>query len=323
MSENEGRKSILNGDHRNNPGIGLALGGGMARGFAHIGVLNVLRRHNIEPGIVAGTSIGAVVAGCYLANRLNEFTDWALSLNRLTILSYLDFRIRSAGMIGGNKLSNLLENHFGDMIIEDLPKPLITIAADLVTGHEVWIRKGPLVEAMRASFALPGVFPPVERNGRLLVDGALINPCPVAPCQAMGARLTIAVDLHADIMGKATKPGNKFPTVAGFDVFDENDVPQRAQEKIKSSGMARRLFRREENSPSLFGVMVSSLSIMQDRLTRSRMAGDPPDIHIKPKIGHIGMLEFEKAEELIALGEDAALRVIDDIRDAAQMLLPR
>src|SRR5690349_6434041 len=141
MSENEGTKNILNGDPRNNPAIGLALGGGMARGFAHIGVLNVLKRHNIEPSIVAGTSIGAVVAGCYLAQRLNEFTDWALSLNRLTILSYLDFRIRSAGMIGGNKLSHLLEEHFGNTLIEDLPRPLITIAADLVTGHEVWIRK--------------------------------------------------------------------------------------------------------------------------------------------------------------------------------------
>ncbi len=321
MTENEATKNTRDAPRNGSHGIGLALGGGMARGFAHIGVLNVLKRHNIEPSIVAGTSIGAVVGGCYLTNQLNEFTDWALSLNRLTILSYLDFRIRSAGMIGGNKLTRMLEDHFRDINIEDLPHPFITIAADLVTGHEVWIRKGSVVEAMRASFALPGVFPPVERNHRLLVDGALINPLPISACQAMGARLTIAVDLHADIMGKAVKPGQNYQTVAGFDMFDEDDVPKRAVEKLNTS-MARRLFRREENSPSLFGVMVSALGIMQDRLTRSKLAADPPDIHIKPKIGHIGMLEFERAQELIELGEEAALAVIDDIRDAARVLLP-
>ncbi|MDB2682646.1 patatin-like phospholipase family protein [Alphaproteobacteria bacterium] len=322
MSENEGPKDIKDEVPQNGSGIGLALGGGMARGFAHIGVLNVLRRHNIEPSIVAGTSIGAVVGGCYLAHKLNELTDWALSLNRLTILSYLDFRIRSAGMIGGNRLTKMLEENFADMDIADLPHPFITIAADLVTGHEVWIREGALIDAMRASFALPGVFPPVERNHRLLVDGALINPVPVSACQAMGARMTIGVDLHADIMGKAVKPGQKYPTVAGFDVFDDDKVASKAKEKMNTS-TARRLFRREDkSSPSLFGVMVSALGIMQDRLTRSRLAGDPPDIHIKPKIGHIGLLEFERAEELIQLGEDAALASIEDIRDAARVLLP-
>ena len=225
-------------------------------------------------------------------------------------------------MIGGNRLMALLEENFKDVVIEELPTPFITIAADLVTGHEVWIRKGDLIEAMRASFALPGVFPPVERNHRLLVDGALVNPVPIAPCQAMGARMTIGVDLHGDIMGKAAKSGQSYQTIAGFDLFNDQDVPPEAQKKVRS-GIARRLFRREDkNSPSLFGVMVSSLNIMQDRLTRSRLAGDPPDIHIKPKIGHIGLLEFEKAEELIALGEEAALRVIDDIKEASQVLLP-
>ena len=167
-----------------------------------------------------------------------------------------------------------------------------------------------------------GVFPPMERNGRFLIDGALTNPVPVAPCLAMGARMTIAVDLHADVIGKATKPGESYPTVAGFDMFDSKDISPAQQKKIKNP-MARRLFRREENDhPSLFGVMVSSLGIMMDRLTRSRLAGDTPDIHIKPKIGHIGLLEFEKADELIAAGEEAALEVIDDIREAARVLLP-
>lgn len=318
---NGGDKEILSAAPKHPPGIGLALGGGMARGFAHIGVLNALLRNGIQPSIVTGTSIGSVVGGCYLTGRLRDLEEWALGLNRMKIFSYLDFRVRSAGMIGGTRLKSLLENYFLDINIEDLPHPFISIAADLRTGHEVWLRKGPLIEAMRASFALPGVFPPVERNHRLLVDGALVNPLPIAPCQAMGARMTIAVDLHADLIGKAAKPGKSYQTITGFDMFNEADVPLEQQEKF-SSTMAKRLFRREENSPSLFGVMVSALSIMQDRLTRSRVAGDPPDIHIKPQIGHIGMLEFERAKELIEEGEAAAERHMDDIKAAIKVFLP-
>lgn len=302
-------------------GIGLALGGGMARGFCHIGVLKTLNKHGIYPSIVAGTSIGALVGGSYLTGKLDELEDWALSLNRFRVFSYLDFRIRSAGLIGGNKLEKILDEHFDGIDIESLPQPFIAIAADLITGHEIWLRKGALKEAMKASFALPGVFPPVKRNHRNLVDGALVNPVPVSVCQAMGARLTIAVDLHADIIGKAAKPGMQYQTVAGFDVYNDQDVPKEAQKRFFGSGFAKRLFRREEDNPSLFGVMVSALNIIQDRITRSRLAGDPPDIHIKPHIGHIGMLEFERAEELIRLGEEAAERAMPKIKTAMQVLL--
>ncbi len=313
-----GSKSPENGI----PGLGLALGGGMARGFAHIGVLRVLRKHGIYPSLVSGTSIGAVAGGCYLAGRLNQLEDWALSLNRYKIFSYMDFRIRSAGLIGGEALIETLQDHFGDRMIEDLPHPFIAIACDLVTGHEVWIRKGKIVDAMRASFALPGIFPPVERNHRFLIDGALVNPCPVSVCQALGARMTIAVDLNADLIGKAASKNQNFQTITGFDIFNDEDVKPEAQKMFKGFSLTRRLFRRDENSPSLFGVMVSSLNIIQDRLTRSRLAGEPPDIHIKPNIGHIGLLEFERAEELIKEGEAAALRMLPEIQAAMQVLLP-
>jgi len=303
------------------PGIGLALGGGMARGFAHIGVLRALNNHGIFPTTIAGTSIGAVVGGCYLANKLDEFEEWALSLNRLKIFSYLDFRVRSAGLVGGKKLKETLGQHFEDMTFEDLPNKFISIATDLATGHEIWMRKGNLMDAMTASFALPGVFPPVEYDGRFLVDGALVNPCPISPCQALGARMTIAIDLNADLIGKATKPGSSYQTVTGFDVFNKNDVPEEEQKKFKGSTITRRLFRREENNPSLFGVMVSALGIIQDRLTRSRLAGEPPDIHIKPSIGHIGLLEFERANELIAAGEEATLKMMPEIKAAMHVFL--
>lgn len=304
-------------------GVGLALGSGLAKGFAHIGVLKVLHKHGIHPSIMSGSSIGAVVGGSYLAGKLDELEDWARSLNRLNIISYLDFRVRSAGLIGGNRLIRLMNENFGGIMMEDLPYPFIALASDLKTGHEVWIQKGPLTDALRASFALPGVFPPVDMNHRFLVDGALVNPVPVSPCRALGARMTIAVDLNADLIGKASDPDKKYQKVAGFDLFNDDDVPPEEQTPFKKSGITKRLFRREDsNNPSLFGVMVSALNIMQDRLTRSRMAGDPPDVHIKPEIGHIGLLEFEKADELIALGEEAALRALPEIRAAMDVLLP-
>ncbi len=310
--------SVTNGQ----PNLAIALGGGMARGFAHIGVLKALNRHKIYPSLVAGTSIGSVVGGCYLAGKVDELEEWALSLNRYKIFSYLDFRVRSAGLIGGKRLRDTLEEHFADMQFEDLPHRLICISTDLATGHEVWMRSGPLIEAITASFALPGVFPPVFHDERHLVDGALVNPCPISPCQALGARMTIAVDLNTDLIGKAAKPGTSYQTVTGFDVFNNDDVSPEAQKPFLSNAISRRLFRREDKShPSLFGVMVSGLSILQDRLTRSRLAGEPPDIHIKPPIGHIGLLEFEKAKELISLGEESTEKLIPDIKAAMNVLL--
>lgn len=303
-------------------GIGIALGGGLARGFAHIGVLRTLNKHGIYPGIVAGTSMGALVGGAYLTGKLDELEEWALSLNRFKIFSLLDLKVRSPGLIGGDRLYKVLESHFDGIDIQDLPHPFITIASDLVTGHEIWLREGNLSQAIQASYALPGVFPPVERNHRFLVDGALVNPVPVSVCQAFGSRLTIAVDLHGDLIGKSVKSGRKYQTVAGFDVFNDADVPKEEQKMFKASSFARRVFRRDRDKPSLFGVMVSSLGIIQDRITRSRLAGDPPDVHIKPAIGHIGMLEFERADELIQLGVEAAEKALPDIQIAMQVLLP-
>lgn len=303
------------------PPIGLALGSGLARGFAHIGALRALNRNGIYPTIIAGSSMGALVGGCYLAGKLDEFEDWALSLTRRGVLSHLDFTVLSSGLIGGKKIEKLLNTHFGDLIIEDLEYPLVTIASDLVTGHEVWLRKGNFVDAVRASFALPGVFPPVEINHRYLVDGALVNPVPVSPCQALGARLTIAIDVNADLIGKSAKPGDKFQTITGFDLLSEKQLAK-ADSNIFRRSILRRLFQRQPDAPSLFGVMFSALNIIQDRLTRSRLAGDPPDVHVKPQIGHIGLLEFEKAKEIIQTGDDAVEAMIPDIRAAMVSLLP-
>jgi NTE family protein len=308
--------------HPNEQMIGLALGGGVARGFAHIGVLRCLKRHNINPGIVAGTSIGAVAGAAYLSDKLDELEEWALSLNRKEVLRYLDIRVRSAGLIGGKKLFGVLEDHFKRMKIEDLPAPFTAVATDLVTGHEIWLRKGGLTRALKASFALPGIFPPVEVNHRYAIDGALVNPVPVSVCRALGAQMIIAIDLNADLVGKAAAPGQKYQAATGFDVYNDNDVSKEDQ-KIFNNSLARRLFGRKPDGPSLFGVMVSSLNIVQDRITRSRLAGDPPDVHIKPLIGHMGLLEFERAEEFIREGELATERAMPEIKAAMKVLLPQ
>lgn len=302
------------------PRIGLALGSGLARGFAHLGVIRALKRHGIEPTVISGSSMGALIGGAYLAHRMDALEEWAYSLTKFKVLSYLDFRVKASGLIGGERLMKLMLDNFGDVKVEDLPHPFIAITADLVTGHEVWLRKGRLVDVMRASFSLPGIFPPVFMNNRWLIDGALVNPVPVSACSASGARMTIAVNVGGDIIGKSKRPGESVPTVAGFDLLNF-EGPQQVEEE-KKKGLIQRVFRRDNNTggPSIFGVMLSSLNIVQDRLARSRLAGDPPDVLIVPRIGHIGLMEFDRAEELIEEGEAAVERAMPDIKAAYSVL---
>ena len=288
------------------PKIGLALGSGVGRGWAHIGVLKGLERAGIEVDRVAGTSIGALVAGVHLAGHLGALEAWARGLNRMRIMRYLDLSMQSGGIIGGRRLSRILMENLGQLSIEHLPKPFIVVATELATGHEIWLRRGPLVEALRASYALPGIFPPVELDGRPLVDGALVNPVPVSVCRAMGARLVIAVNLNADMLGSERI---------------HNKRTQLETENGDGASILESLFRRD-GTPSMFNVMASALNILQDRLGRSRLAGDPPDVTIAPKVGHIGLLDFDQAEELIEIGEAAVERALPSLEDALKILRP-
>jgi NTE family protein len=300
---------------KNRPRIGLALGGGVARGWAHIGVLHALERAGIRPDIVCGTSIGALVGGVHLAGKLDVLERWARSLSKLKIVTYLDFRVAGGGMIGGNRLMAAMRQQMGDISIEDLPVPYTCVATDLVTGHEVWLSRGNLVDALRASISLPGIFSPSELDGRWLIDGALVNPLPVSVCRAMGAEVVIAVNLNADLLGRTRAPGQRIPRAAGFDLL--NELPMAGQQAPnRLSGWLKSIFGREHDAPSLFGVMVQSLNIMLDRITRSRLAGEPPDVSIAPKLGHIGLLEFHRAEEVIAEGAAAAERAQGELAEA-------
>lgn len=298
------------------PRIGLALGGGGARGWAHIGVLKALARAGIEPDVVSGTSVGALVGGLQLAGRLDVLEGWARGLTKLKIASYLDFRV-GGGMIGGHRLSAVLREHLGKVTIEELSKPFTCVATDLLTGHEVWLRKGDLVEMLRASFSLPGLFSPVEVEGRWLVDGALVNPLPVSVCRAMGAHVVIAVNLNADPIGRVRMPGQRIPRAAGFDVLQA--LPG-SKANLGVGSWLRTVFGREPDAPSLFGTMVQSLNILLDRVTRSRLAGEPPDVSISPRLGHIGLLEFDRASEVIAEGEAATERTLAELGEVIALM---
>ena len=300
---------------RPRPRIGIALGAGVARGWAHIGVLRALAERGIAPDIVTGCSIGALVGGVHLAGRLDALEDWACKLSKLRILGYLDLRMRGGGMIGGHRLIAELRQHVGDLRIETLGSPFAAITTDLATGHEVWLRDGDLVEALKASIALPGIFPPVRVDHRWLVDGALVNPVPVSVCRALGADVVIAVNLNTDIIGKVRRPAplreadGPIPEPAAADSVE-------VASGFRLDSLSRRVFQHGYDGPNLFGVMVSSLAIIQDRISRSRLAGEPPDVHVTPRIGHIGLLEFDRAAEAIAEGAAALVRSLPELDDA-------
>lgn len=310
------------------PTIGLALGGGVARGWAHIGVIRRLLYHGIEPDIVAGTSIGALVGGCWLAGKLESLEDWALSLNKRRVLSYMDLLFNGTGLMGGAKLGKVLTHHIAETRIEDLPKPFTIVAAELATGHETWLRNGSLADAVQAAYALPGVFPPRKVDGRWLIDGALVNPLPVSVCRAMGARIVIAVGLHADAFGRAAvSRRERYDTmefVEGVGLRDtghgDAGKDDRSSPDNARLDAIRQLFGMGDKAPGMGTVMLASLNIVMDRLTRSRLAGDPPDVSILPQIGHIALLDFDKAEELIRLGEDAVDHQMPYIEEAVSIL---
>jgi NTE family protein len=305
------------------PVIGLVLGGGAARGFAHIGVVRTLVAHGIVPNVVVGTSIGAVVGGAYAAGHLDKLEEWARSLQRRNILGYLDIRLNGSGLIGGDKLAAQLEAAIGPILIEELPLKFATVATEVRTGHEIWLTHGRMVNAIRASYALPGIFSPVLVGDRWLVDGALVNPVPVSAARAFGAEIVIAANLSSDIFTHSTTIYAHGPSADMPEAVIEPAPPKRGFGKLFS---AERTMKREffggGGRPGISSVMVDAFNIMQDRITRARLAGDPPDLLISPRVGQIGWFDFHCADDLIAYGARAAERAIDSIHEAIHILAP-
>jgi len=293
------------------PRIGLALGSGSARGWSQIGVIRVLERAGISPEIVCGTSIGALVGAAYAAGEIERLHDWVKGLRWQAVVGMVDLRM-NGGLIEGGKLVDFFRAHFRDEGIARLPKAFGCVATELASGREIWLREGAVIDAVRASIALPGLFTPVERDGRLLVDGGLVNPVPVSLCRAMGADIVIAVDLNWDLIGRrhrgAEEPKAPGPGEPGR-MFASMLAKLRAARR-PGEGPAE-----SSDAPSLLEVLSTSLNIMQVRITQSRLAGEPADAMIRPRLAGIAAMDYHRAEAAIAEGERAAERALPLIVD--------
>ena len=307
------------------PRIGLALGSGSARGLSHIGVIRALEEMGIRPDIIAGCSVGAMVGGAHAAGHLAELETWLRGLDRMDVLGFFDLSLTSGGVILGERLTRVFRDFIGDLTLEALSLPFAAVATDLTTGREIWLDKGSLIDAVRASMGLPGLFAPVEKDGLWLVDGGLVNPVPVSICRAKGADIVIAVNLNGRLVAKHLPPHQPQPLrqLPPVPTSEETGLAERFKASLKTGfdAVLSRMWRVESDTPGLFDVMASSINIMQDRITRSRMAGDPPDLSLMPRVDHLGLLEVHRAAEAIDAGwacvrrDEEALRELVDRQD--------
>ena len=298
------------------PVVGLALGSGAARGWAHLGVLQELAREGIAPQIITGCSIGAFVGAAAASGDLDKLVRWAETLKWQDVVSLLDVSLRG-GLIKGQKLIDFFERNFVDRDFTELDQRFACVATELSTGREIWLHEGSVSAAVRASIALPGLMTPVLHEGRMLVDGGLVNPVPVSLCRAMGADVVIAVDLGSDMVGRAfrhsaVEPAPLEGTEAGwterllsrFGFAAEEGAP--APARVAGGG---------DNLPSLVSVISSSINIMQVRIARSRLAGEPADLLISPRVSQLGLMDYHRADEAIAEGVAAVARVRPLLRE--------
>lgn len=304
------------------PSVALVLGSGAARGWAHIGVIHELAEMGIRPDMIAGASVGSVVGGAYASGNLDEFERWISGLGRVDIIRLLDAKMTGGGFLQGNSLMNAIKQRIGDPLIQDLEIPYACVATELDTGREVWLREGSLLDACRASIALPGMFAPSRQDpDHLMVDGGLVNPVPVSLARAMGGNIVIAVNLNGDLIGRhfflhdtddETSEEESDRQLAEFEEKDTVLAKWAARMKagfgVRLDSYISSLRKKESPDPGLFDVIAGAVDIMQDRITRSRMAGEPPDILITPRLSHIGLMDFDRADESIEEGRAATRR---------------
>jgi NTE family protein len=288
------------------PRIGLALGSGAARGWSHIGVIEALTEAGVEPHIVCGCSIGALVGGAYVAGELAALKDFAQSLTWREIARMLDVRLSGGGLIAGQEIVAFLRKLKISAPIASYGKPFAAIATDLETGREIWLREGPIEEAIRASISIPGILSPARHADRWLVDGGLVNPVPVSVCRALGADVVIAVNLNGDLVGRhgfgddgpSIGSGSGAPPEFLTRLVDQMPAAWRAH----ASAILPKLVSHPATTPGYFDVLMTSINVMQDQITRARLAGEPPHVMLVPRLAHITLMEFNRAGESIAEG---------------------
>jgi NTE family protein len=290
------------------PRIGFALGSGSARGWAHIGVLRALSEAGVKPDLIAGCSVGALVGAAFAAGRLDQLEAWALALDWRSMLRLLDIRLRG-GLIKGERVADFFREQFVEKEFSDLAIPFAAVATDVTSGQEIWLREGKISDAVRASIAVPGLFRPVVREGRYLVDGGVVNPVPVSLCRAMGADIVIAVDVSSGIVGRhARRNRQDSRTQAGRHRLLGRLFPRRGDSTAEEGGTGA--------PPSMLEALMGSIDVMQVRIARSRLAGEPPDVLLSPRLAHLGSLDYHRAEIAIAEGREAVTRMLPSVRDA-------
>jgi NTE family protein len=275
------------------PVVGLALGRGSARGWSHIGVIMGLEEIGVRPGVVAGTSIGALVGAVYVSGQLKEFAEWVQKLTVRDVVGLLDFTL-SGGFVKGEKLFGFFHEHHKNPNIEDLEQRFVSVATEMKSGREIWITEGPILPAARASCAIPGVFSPVKFNGRWMLDGGLVNPVPVSPCRALGADVVIAVNLNSQLVGAHLSRSSRQQAALDSPAQGDRSFWQKVMGYLESS---------DPDNPALFDVVASSVNVMQDRITRSRMAGDPPEMTLVPLLEDFALMDFHRAAQAIEEGQ--------------------
>src|ERR687895_1803745 len=279
--------------------LGLALGSGSARGWAHIGVIRALEERGVKPDVVCGSSIGALVGAAYASGELDRLEEWVTGLAWTTVVRLMDITWRG-GLIRGTRLFTLFRTIFHDREIAELPVPYGAIATELHSGRELWLRHGKVLEAVRASCAMPGLFTPVLRDGTVLVDGGLVNPVPVSMCRALGADLVVAVDLSWGKLGPYRDRGR---------AVAPREVPGWLA-RLRP-GWVEKKSRPEERAiiPSIFEVFNTSLDVVEMRVARSRLSGDPADVLITPLLPDFATMDYHRANEAIDEGRAAVERM--------------
>jgi NTE family protein len=297
--------------------IGLALGSGSARGWSHIGVLRALIDRGIKPSIMAGSSTGSLVAASYASDQLDALERWVRTLTKVDVWRLLDASLSGGGVMRGNRLMRTVAEHLEDRAIETLPRPFGAVAVDLHTGKEVWIQKGSMLHAVRASSGLPGLFTPMLHEGRWLIDGGVLNPVPVSMCRALGADYVIAVNLNRP----ATENGLRRRKSPAKPRRQEDSTPEEGAELFaRWTGLLESFVQsirtdREANEPGITEVVYNAINIMQDQISSNRMIGDPPDLVVTPRLDHFHLMDFHRAAEAIESGRAAVERVAAELPD--------
>jgi len=303
----------------NRPRLGFALGSGSARGWAHIGILRALADHGFVPDVIAGASVGALVGAASAAGRLDDLEQWVCALTQRDVWRLVDTTFRGGGVMTGNRLMEAIAARIGDAPIESLPVAFGAVATDLYTGEEIWLREGQYMTAVRASSGMPGLFSPTWHESRWLIDGGVVNPVPVSMCRALGADVVIAVDLSRSVTNVAKRASEQAVAAAANGPDADGSAESVASDEgtailKKWSGLVDGLvesFRAKRTEPGLFEVMGSSVNIMQDRITRSRLAIDPADLVLRPDLADFQLMDFHRAREAIEIGH----RHVDAMHD--------